>query len=109
MKKFQINYLEKLTELIAKLPDEVIFELDALDYLVQNILNDSFEWIKYEAYPACLTLAEIISHRAAPNKFTDTKWLRLEKMCPKRFCKSAKKQKKSNCFDTNKKEICFFF
>ncbi|EOC6885837.1 CDP-glycerol glycerophosphotransferase family protein, partial [Listeria monocytogenes] len=107
--KFQINYLEKLTELIAKLPDEVIFELDALDYLVQNILNDSFEWIKYEAYPACLTLAEILSHRAAPNKFTDTKWLRIEKCVRKGSVNPLRNKKNPTVLTPIKKKFVSFF
>ncbi|MBC6298294.1 glycosyl transferase family 2 [Listeria sp. FSL L7-1517] len=80
---FQMEYFEKLTSLLRQLPDDVFFELDAIDYLVENNLNNSFSEIKYEAYPACLTLVEVLSQRAAPNKFIDENWKRIRKAANK--------------------------
>lgn len=107
--KYQNDFLEELTLLFSKLPDEVFFELDALDYLVQNILNDSFEVIKYEAYPQCLTLIEMIGQRAVPNKFTDVKWLRLKKCIQKGSLNPLRNQKNPIILTPIKKKFVSYF
>ncbi|MBF2676897.1 CDP-glycerol glycerophosphotransferase family protein [Listeria welshimeri] len=107
--KYQNDFFEELTLLFSKLPDEVFFELDALDYLVQNILNDSFEVIKYEAYPQCLTLIEMIGQRAVPNKFTDVKWLRLKKCIQKGSLNPLRNQKNPIILTPIKKKFVSYF
>ncbi|MBC1290053.1 glycosyl transferase family 2 [Listeria welshimeri] len=107
--KYQNDFLEELTLLFSKLPDEVFFELDALDYLVQNILNDSFEVIKYEAYTQCLTLIEMIGQRAVPNKFTDVKWLRLKKCIQKGSLNPLRNQKNPIILTPIKKKFVSYF
>ncbi|MBC2375824.1 glycosyl transferase family 2 [Listeria welshimeri] len=107
--KYQNDFLEELNLLFSKLPDEVFFELDALDYLVQNILNDSFEVIKYEAYPQCLTLIEMIGQRAVPNKFTDVKWLRLKKCIQKGSLNPLRNQKNPIILTPIKKKFVSYF
>ncbi|MBC1581366.1 CDP-glycerol glycerophosphotransferase family protein [Listeria seeligeri] len=106
---YQRNYLEQLTTLLKKLPDDVFFEMDALDYLVKNILIDAFEVISYEAYPSCLTLVEVLSNRAAPNKFTSPEWERIQKCASKGSIRPLASQKTPTILTPIKKKFVSYF